>query len=265
MRFKKFYALLSAMLMAVVPALADDWFMVIDTNNGWTVDNGTVSVIYTFNKNVDYTSGWTVHHFCKPSIETKIKNNSDDFIYIDLSKTYITRNGEAELYQDIVAMQQDVSDKEDGSDKKISQSVMPIPPHASKTFTFPLFLNKSNCYDKHVIYDEYYKDFRYNNEGTAYYNDTFEYNADNSPIQSLISFAYSTAEKGEKQVKVNKDFYMVFAAAVKKVYSMGNVTKEVEELYPNYKNSSWFFLGANDKFEKAKKNKAKKDKKDKKG
>lgn len=257
-----------ALVVAAIPVVADNWIMVLNTDGGWTYDNETVSVSYSFDKNVTKWGGYGQAVSCEPKIIAKIKNNTDEFIYIDLSKTYITRNGEAEIYQNIVAMSTDATkdkkDGEDGSTNKLSQSVMPVPPHASKTFTFPIFPAKHGSYDNLIIYDSVYGRLEYNSADKVYLNEVFEYNVDNSPIRTFISFSYSTTEQGEKQAKVNKEFYVSFAAAVN-----NTKPKDFEAVLPNADNYNWFTMQASvysfekKKVEKAKKDK-KKDKKDKK-
>lgn len=252
-----------ALVVAAIPAVADNWIMVLNTDGGWTLDNETVSVSYSFERNVTRWGGYVQPVSCEPIINAKIKNNTDEFIYIDLSKTYITRNGEAEIYQNIVAMSSDATKDnkgEEGSNNKLSQSVMPVPPHASKTFTFPIFPAKRGSYDGLVVYSTYNKYLYYNPSDAAYLNEVFEYNVDNSPIRAFISFSYSTTEQGEKPARVNKDFYVSFAAAVKNTKH-----KDFEAVLPDSDNYNWFTMQANGYLEKKKVQKSdKKDKKDKK-
>lgn len=264
MLFKKLCVVIVAIVVAALPAVADNWIMVLNTDDGWTLDNETVSVSYSFDRNVTRTGAFVQPISCEPKIVAKIKNNTDEFIYIDLSKTYITRNGEAEIYQNIVAMSTDATkdkkDGEEGSTNKLSQSVMPVPPHASKTFTFPIFPAKQDSYDGLVKYYEYYKYFYYKPSDTVYLNEVFEYNVDNSPIRAFISFSYSTTEQGEKPVRVNKEFYVSFVAAVN-----NTKPKDFESVLPEADNYNWFTMEAYQSFEKKKAQKSdKKDKKDKK-
>lgn len=260
MLFKKLCVVIVAIVVAALPAVADNWIMVLSTDDGWTYDNETVSVSYSFERNVTKYGGYVQPVSCEPKILAKIKNNTDEFIYIDLSKTYITRNGEAEIYQNIVAMSTEATKKgdEDAKDNnKISQSVMPVPPHASKTFTFPIFPAKHGSYDNLIIYEGVYDRLEYKSADKAYLNEVFEYNVDNSPIRTYISFSYSTTEQGEKPAKVNKEFYVSFAAAVN-----NTKPKDFEAVLPNADNYNWFTMQASVySFEKKKVDKAKKDKK----
>lgn len=252
---KKILTLIASVIFAVAPAAADCWVMDLAATGGWTYENETVSVSYSFDRNVIYRSGWTISKFYNPYINVKIKNTTDGFIYLDLSKTYITRNGEAALYENRVSMSKDKNGDE--QDSRISQTVMPIPPHASKTLGFALFAPESGCYDGKITFSDYQKVHECR-EGNSLLGDVYDYDADNSPIQSVISFAYSTQEKGEKQVTVTKDFYIDLMAAVKK----GN-DKTIESVLPNMDSRNWFVLGIPGyQFNKATKSKKEKSKKD---
>lgn len=262
MNFKKLYSIIAAVVLAAIPAMADNWIMVLNTDEGWTDENETVSVSYTFDRNVVGTGGYLQPTSCEPIVSAKIKNNTDDFIYIDLSKTYITRNGEAELWQNRVGMSSDAAksdNKSEGSNNnKLSQTAMPVPPHATKTVKFNIFPAKSASFDDLIQYSEYPKYLCYKSAEQAYQNEIFEYTADNSPFQIGIAFAYSTTEKAEKQVKILKNFYVGFAAAVN-----NTKPKNFEEVLPDYENVNWFTMQAYGYFPKKKavKEGKKKDKK----
>lgn len=215
----------SAMMLASLCVSAGNWAMYLDTNDGWTTEDGTVTVTYTLDKN-PYTYGANLNiNCCAPNIIAKIKNNSDDFIYVDLSKTYILRNGEAELYQNILSMSTSKEAGDDDEKKTVSQKVMPIPPHATKTFTFPLFAcTKQQLTAKNVKVTTGYEPFLevsiYNNlifhydanqaEGTSK-----TYNSDNSPLIAMISFAYSTTEDTGKPTRISKEFWVNKAVRLK--------------------------------------------------
>lgn len=219
--------ILIAAIFAVIPtsAMAENWFMFIDTDNGWTTEDGNVTVTYTFDKNPVIFSGWTGSlNCCNPNIIAKIKNNSEDFIYLDLGKTYILRNGEAQLFQNITTMSTSKDDKEEDSTKKsLAQNVMPIPPMSTKTLTFPLFAamerGQANGYEPFVktayrntiVWPFYCKELGKNDFGKS-----LTYNSDNSPIVATVSLAYTNTEGAEKPIRLTKDFYVGKATFLKK-------------------------------------------------
>lgn len=251
---KKIALLFVVMMAATFSAVADNWLIELSSPGGYTYENGTVAVTYAFERNVTKVGGYLQPTNCEPNINVKIKNTTDDFIYLDLSKTYITRNGEAALYQNTVSMSKDKGDNDDNS--KISQTVMPVPPHASKTLTFSVLEPEKPCYDNKYLWDKMYKAHYYKDEN-AYQKDVFEYDIDNSPIKVDISFAYSTTEKGEKQVRVNKEFYANFMAAL-----TNTKDRDLDEVMPNRADRNWFTTQNSGYFPKKKQVKEKKSKKD---
>lgn len=253
----KFIYRLFTLLLVISASIdmgAENWVMFMTSPDGWTTEDGTVSISYDFNMNpirlgglVGLDGRFNIN-ICQPYIGVRIKNNTDDFIYLDLAKTYILRNGEAELYQNLVTMSTSKDDKDgDATKKSLSQTVMPIPPHASKTLNFPFFnsAGESSGYEPFIVgYTEYGKSKGY--EHTSYMrksgkdiaNGTIQdYTQANSPAIATISFAYSTSENNDKPIRITKDFYINEAVKVKS--SKG---KELLKVLPNLNNETNYFI-----------------------
>ncbi len=229
---------------------AEVWIMILESPGGWTMENETISISYDYKMNPIGFNVWNGNiENCQPEISAKIKNNSDDFIYLDLAKTYILRNGEAELYQNIVTMStsKDANDA-DATKKSMSQSMMPIPPHASKTLMFPLYnsageISGYEAFMKGFIYygakTKYYASTRYSKEkdNSSRQGTVNDYTQINSPLIATISIAYSNTEDGEKATRVTKEFYV--GEAVK---SKNASKKNLDKVLPNLEGKSYFVV-----------------------
>ncbi len=221
-------------LLVLLPGLAKGANVVLNlaTENGWTIEDGQVTISFTLDRNVvKWGAGGSLSNAncCNPIIEAKIKNNSDEFIYLDMGKTYILRNGEAQLLQNIVAMSSADTKKgeEEGISKALSQTVMPIPPHSSKTFKFPVFASME--YGEDTGYEPFVRKSEHTGFEYPFYvlfpknevGQTRDYTLGNSPFVTTISFAYTKTEDQKAPTRLTKEFY------VDKAYFLKN-SKEKE-------------------------------------
>lgn len=264
-------AFLITVLISVIPAAlkAENWLYFLESPTGWTTEDGKVTVTYAFDKNVTWVGGYSSKfnststsdsesnsrgillsnngtrglniNCCEPSIVAKVKNNSDDFIYLDLGKTYILRNGEAELFQNITTMSTTKAEKEDDATKKsLAQSVMPIPPHSTKTLSFPLFdsQKKFSGYEPTIkATPATYNRTRYYSTVPQVQGKVVSYNEDNSPIIATISLAYTDTEGAEKPTRITKNFYVD-----KSVLLKSSKDKDIEKTGLNMKDRAWFII-----------------------
>lgn len=220
--------------------------MVLSADNGWTNEDESVSVNYIFEQNRVKVS--PLYFDYVPDIAVKIKNNTDKFIYIDLSKTYISRNGEVDSYQNTV----ELSGKTSGEDisTSLTQSAIPLPPYSSKILKFPLFYNKRGSFDNIVITEKYFDRHVYAPSEEPYLNENSEYSSENSPIQIGIAFSYSAENTLGQQVLVYKNFYVSLIAPINNIKE-----KNLSRLFPDYKNLNWFILLSKNEFKTRKKTK----------
>lgn len=235
-------AVLAVIMFSAFNLSAKNWFLTVEPIGGWTAEDESVSVTYKFNQNPIRWGGSSVliPILCEPTISVTIKNNTDDFIYLDLAKTYILRNGETELFQNQITMSTTQKDNEgDASQKSMSQTVMPIPPHATKKLTFNYFVSKKNTgYEPFIRAGYQWIDMYYVNTNTKVTEGTvFNYKLDNSPAITTISFAYSKTEDSSKQTRITKDIYVNKAALLKNVKP-----KTINATLPNLDNETYFTL-----------------------
>lgn len=232
MKFIRTIILVATLTLFPFLAKSDYWMMFMDAPSGWTTEDGNVTVTYSFQMNPTSAGAYPTKIFkdlsyynieCSdPNIIAKIKNNSEDFIYLDLGKTYILRNGEAELFQNITTMSTTTDNKEEDATKKsLAQSVMPIPPHSTKTLIFPIFDSQKKM-SGYEPYTRCRKESKYGKAYISYYctkelenGKSYSYNQDNSPMITTISLAYTDTEGQEKPTHITKEFHLNQALKLK--------------------------------------------------
>lgn len=217
---------------------AKEGLLYFECENGWEFSDEKVSVNYYLD---NYRTIDGEYHISSPQLYIVIENKSSDFVYLDLGKCFIIRNGNPEplwantktydtkgkstsgsvnvgTIANVLGVGGVVGDLANGisigggknNSKTVETSsprVEPLPPMSKKEIR--IILPKENCFDK-VISDY----FRYGFNDSYFYwktkllkGESVKINKENSPIifSSLIN--YSLTESCDSSRSIINNFY----------------------------------------------------------
>ncbi len=238
--------LLFAVLLSITTVLAktknSKWCVAyFEASDGWEFVDENIAISYSFiNYDMSYileSGGETYFDQISPHVSIIVENKTGDFVYLDLGKSFIIRNGNAEAFwndtkvyktegknsntgvnvgaiANVLGVGGVVGDLANGvtvgtgkTGSNTTVTTLPrveiLPPFSKKEIKTPIC--KGDCYSNRIEQDEYA--LCYNNYLLPQ-GETVEFSKDNSPISFSGIINYSLSETCETSKNVVNHFYL---------------------------------------------------------